>query len=311
MIIETVKLTKLYRTGAGCREISLVVAEGQIFGLLGPNGAGKSTLVKMLVGLILPTSGEASLLGRPLGDVAARRSIGYLPENFRYHDWLSAREVLRFHAGLARMREAEGRIREVLDTAGLAAQADRKVGTFSKGMQQRLGLAAALLADPDLLFLDEPTSALDPLGRLEVREIISALKARGKTVFLNSHLLSEVEMVCDAVAIIDRGRIVVSGRTADLLFSSELEIEASDVPREALAALGERHPGLRIAGDKVFLRVGEREEIPSIVSELVAAGARLYGLQMRPATLESLFVKAVGKGADNGNNRGAVHPGSV
>jgi ABC-2 type transport system ATP-binding protein len=158
MIIETVKLTKLYRTGAGCREISLVVAEGQIFGLLGPNGAGKSTLVKMLVGLILPTSGEASLLGRPLGDVATRRSIGYLPENFRYHDWLSAREVLRFHAGLARMREAEGRIREVLDTAGLAAQADRKVGTFSKGMQQRLGLAAALLADPDLLFLDEPTS---------------------------------------------------------------------------------------------------------------------------------------------------------
>jgi len=299
MIIETVNLTKVYRTGAGCREISLAVAEGQIFGLLGPNGAGKSTLVKMLVGLIFPTGGEARLLGRPLGDVDGRRKIGYLPENFRYHDWLSAREVLRFHAGLALMPgpAVEGRVRELLDLAGLGAQADQKVGTFSKGMQQRLGLAVALLADPDLLFLDEPTSALDPLGRLEVREIIAGLKARGKTVFLNSHLLSEVEMVCDAVAIIDRGRIVVSGRTADLLFSSELEIEAQGVSRETLAALEQKYAGLTVTGDKIILPVGGREEIPAVVADLVACGARLYGLQMRPATLESLFVKAVGKGS--------------
>lgn len=301
MIIETDGLTKLYRTGAGCREVSLAVAEGQVFGLLGPNGAGKTTLVKMLVGLVFPTAGEARLLGRPLGDVTVRRRIGYLPENFRYHDWLSAREVLRFHAGLAGVpgREVETRVRRALEQAGLASSAGHKVGTFSKGMQQRLGLAAALLSDPALLFLDEPTSALDPLGRMEVREIIGGLKARGKTVFLNSHLLGEMELVCDAVAIIDRGRIAVSGATADLLFRQELEIEVRDVPGETLAGMEEKYGGLKVTGDRMTVAVGNREEVPELVAELVAAGARIYGLRMRPATLESLFVKAVGKDAEH------------
>src|SRR2546428_389725 len=189
------------------------VRVGQVYGFLGPNGAGKTTAVKLLLGLATRTSGTGAVLGEPLGSRGARRRIGYLPELFRYQPWLGAREVLALHCELAGVERArwEREIGDVLATVGLADRATSRVGTYSKGMQQRLGLGVALIGRPALVLLDEPTSALDPVGRHDVREIIRGLRQRGTTVFLNSHLLTEVEQVCDSVAIIDRGRVVAEG----------------------------------------------------------------------------------------------------
>src|SRR5919202_5949204 len=216
--IYTLELAKRYRTVTALAGLTMTVPRGEVFGFLGPNGAGKTTAVKLLVGLTRPTSGEGLVLGAPLGDLRARRRIGYLPELFRYQEWLSAREVLRLHCALAGIpREHRAReIGEALATVGLAARANDRVGTFSKRMQQRLGLGVALLGRPDLVLLDEPTSALDPVGRHDVRAIIRGLKARGTTVFLNSHLLSEVEQVCDRVAVIDKGRVIAMGTIDEL-----------------------------------------------------------------------------------------------
>ena len=207
--IQTHNLVKQYRGVTALAGLTMSVGRGEIFGFLGPNGAGKTTAVKLLLGLARPTAGDAQVLGRPAGDREARRRIGYLPELFRYQDWLTAREVLRLHCELMGMPHAErqAEIDHALDVVGLAGRAGDRVRGFSKGMQQRLGLGVALLGRPDLVFLDEPTSALDPVGRRDVREIIRFLKGRGTAVFLNSHLLSEVEQVCDRVAIIDNGRI--------------------------------------------------------------------------------------------------------
>jgi ABC-2 type transport system ATP-binding protein len=203
------------------------VERGSIFGFLGPNGAGKTTAVKLLLGLARPTSGEARILGASIADGAAhraaRRRVGYLPELFRYQGWLSAREVLEAHCALAGI-EPGTRSREIasaLETVGLFDRADDRVQAFSKGMQQRLGLGVALLGSPELIVLDEPTSALDPVGRRDVREIIHSLRERGTTVFLNSHLLSEVERVCDHVAIVNEGRVLESGPLADVLRPGE------------------------------------------------------------------------------------------
>src|SRR5262245_64666832 len=217
--IETVELSARFGRVTALDGLTMTVPAGEIFGFLGPNGAGKTTAVKLLLGLARPSSGRAAVLGAPAGDRRTRRRIGYLPELFRYQDWLSAREVLRLHCELAgvpkerRGREVEG----ALDTVGLTRRADDRVGTFSKGMQQRLGLGVALLGEPDLVFLDEPTSALDPVGRHDVREVIRGLRQRGTAVFLNSHLLTEVEQVCDRVAVVDRGRVLAIGRMAEVL----------------------------------------------------------------------------------------------
>jgi ABC-2 type transport system ATP-binding protein len=225
--IETIDLAKRYGRITALVGLSMRVERGSIFGFLGPNGAGKTTAVKLLLGLARPTSGEAIVLGAPVSDGtahrAARRRVGYLPELFRYQGWLSAREVLDVHCALAGMDEAERprEIASVLETVGLADRAGDRVQTFSKGMQQRLGLGIALLGSPDLVVLDEPTSALDPVGRRDVREIISSLRDRGTTVFLNSHLLSEVERVCDHVAIVNEGRVLASGPIAELLRPGE------------------------------------------------------------------------------------------
>ena len=194
-VIETTALTKRYGPKLACHEINISVGAGEIFGFLGPNGAGKSTCIKMLTGLTVPTSGSGAVLGRPLGDVLARRKMGYLPEQFRYQAWMTGEELLQFHCQLYKLPKSEWRVGEVLRRVGLEGQGKVKVGGYSKGMQQRIGLAAALLPRPELLFLDEPTSALDPIGRKEVRDIISSLRDEGTTVFLNSHLLSEVESV--------------------------------------------------------------------------------------------------------------------
>lgn len=223
-IIDTAELTKTYNGRGGCRGITLQVPEGCIFGLLGPNGAGKSTFVKMLAGLHRPDSGRAAVLGRPLGQPEARRKLGYLPELFRFQEWLTAAEVLRFHGRLGGLSPREtrasafcNRIRDTLELVGLSDAADRKVGGFSKGMQQRLGLAAALLLEPELLILDEPASALDPVGRYEVRRLLKRLRDKGVTIFLNTHLLEDVEELCDEAAFLYGGELLASGPLHKLL----------------------------------------------------------------------------------------------
>lgn len=298
-IIEIRNLTKVYGRQTACREICLSVEEGQIFGLLGPNGAGKSTLVKMLVGLVYPTAGEAWVAGYPPPDIKGRRQMGFLPENFRFHGWLQGEELLIFHARLAGRdgRAARRRAAEVLDLVGLAGEGKKLVSNYSKGMQQRLGLAAALSGDPRVVFLDEPTSALDPLGRRHVREILLALKEAGKTIFLNSHLLSEVEQVCDRVAIINRGKVVAGGRLADLQAGpAAVSIRLGGLPEELAAELHVRYPGLQLEGDRLTLAPGDREEIAALVARLAAAGCRIYEVIPGHNSLEDIFVHLVREG---------------
>lgn len=212
-------LTKEYPNGRGCRDVSITVGKGEAFGFLGPNGAGKSTFVKMLVGLISPTEGKAYLMGEPIGTLSAKRLIGYLPELYRYQEWLTGQEVIRLHARLCGLERSitEQRISVLLEEVGIGLRGRDRVKHYSKGMQQRLGLACALVGDPPIVFLDEPSSALDPIGRKEVRDILERLKDQGKTIFLNSHLLEEVEMLCDRMALLNNGQILRHGKVSEVL----------------------------------------------------------------------------------------------
>jgi ABC-2 type transport system ATP-binding protein len=217
--LELSGLRKAYGRTVALHDLSLRVERGEVFGFLGPNGAGKTTTVKIVLGLVRPTGGQARIFGLPPSDPEARRLVGYLPETFRFQDWLTGRELLELHADLADLsaETRAWRVPEVLRLVGLADYSHDRLRTYSKGMLQRIGLAQAIIHNPRLLVLDEPTSALDPIGRRDVRDLIRGLSARGMSVFLNSHLLSEVEMVCDRVAIVDRGRVVHTGRLDDLV----------------------------------------------------------------------------------------------
>ncbi|MFW6075918.1 MAG: ABC transporter ATP-binding protein [Chloroflexota bacterium] len=299
--IETRGLRKVYNGIAAVQGLALQVGPGEVFGFLGPNGAGKSTVVKMLTGLVRPTDGDAMLLGRPLGDREAKRRIGYLPELFRFHDWLSAREFLDVHgrlSGLSGDIRAK-RIVEVLERVGLENRADDRLRTFSKGMQQRAGLAQAILHDPDIVFLDEPTSALDPIGRRIVRDVIRSLRDQGKTVFLNSHLLSEVEMVCDRVAILNRGELVAIGRLDELIPGDvlvDIRLGAvDDGVRDIVAGHGKIVDLESVSRDTTVIRVlvaGDRA-IAELTETLVGAGVKIYGVTPSRPDLEDLFVELV------------------
>jgi ABC-2 type transport system ATP-binding protein len=274
----------------------MTVPRGEVFGFLGPNGAGKTTAVKLLVGLIPPTSGEGWLLGRPLGDRQVRRRVGYLPELFRYQPWLSAHEVLRVHCELARLPRSSWKteIEGALATVGLTERARDRVGTYSKGMQQRLGLGVALLGSPELVFLDEPTSALDPVGRHDVRQILHHLRARGCAVFLNSHLLTEVEMVCDRVAMVDRGRVIASGTLDDLLGGKSCRVRVTGLDirqRGSLRSFGE----LDDDGEWITVRGLEPERVPELVGEIVRLGGRVYAVEPRHLSLEDRFLQLLGE----------------
>ncbi len=302
MIIETSNLTKMYGKKVGCSEICLSVGEGQIFGFLGPNGAGKSTLVKILVGLLFPTSGTAKILGRPLGDLEARRKTGFLPENFRYQDWLTGEELLSFHASLYGLsaQDKKRRIPAVLEQVGLSGKERQRVGTYSKGMQQRVGLACALLPDPELVFLDEPTSALDPLGRREVRQIILDLRRRGKTVFLNSHLLSEIEMICDQVAIIHKGRIISTGVLGEMLSGAvEVEMQVEAQTPQMLAELSVLSRKIAVNGSHIRLGLNDRKDVGALAGIVVRNGGRLFSLKAVHGSLEDLFVDLIQGGGGN------------
>jgi ABC-2 type transport system ATP-binding protein len=302
MIIETSDLTKMYGKKVGCSEICLSVGEGQIFGFLGPNGAGKSTLVKILVGLLFPTSGTAKILGRPLGDLEARRKTGFLPENFRYQDWLTGEELLSFHASLYGLsaQDKKRRIPAVLEQVGLSGKERQRVGTYSKGMQQRIGLACALLPDPELVFLDEPTSALDPLGRREVRQIILDLRRRGKTVFLNSHLLSEVEMICDQVAIIHKGRIISTGVLEEMLSGAvEVEVQVEAQTPQMLSEFSALSRKMTVDGSRTRLSLNDRKDVGSLAGIVVRNGGRLFSLKAVQGSLEDLFIDLIQEGGGN------------
>ncbi len=281
-------LRKRYGKQQAVDDISLEVGRGDIVGLLGPNGAGKTTVIKMLLGLVRPDAGEALLLGRPAADPSARRRVGYLPELFRYQPWLSAAEGLTLHVRLSGVDVSDAARRDALALVGLAARADDRVGGFSKGMQQRLGLAVALVAAPELVILDEPTSALDPVGRADVRDIVLALKAKGVAVLLNSHLIGEVERVCDRVVILDRGRVAASGTLAELLGQREVRLHLADLSAAAEARLAVTGHVER-TGDWFTVLLPVEEEptaIPDLVRDLVALDARVHAVEPARISLE-------------------------
>jgi ABC-2 type transport system ATP-binding protein len=267
-------LRKRYGAIEALRGVSLEVREGELMGLLGPNGAGKSTLVKIACGLVRASAGDARVAGAPAGSAEAHAAMGYLAELFRFPDWLSADELLQLHQRLAGSEGGPGERGELLELVGLGEARDRRVGAMSKGMQQRLGIAQAMVGSPRLLLLDEPTSALDPAGRRTVRTLLEELRSRGVAVLLNSHLLSEVELVCDRVAIIARGELVASGAPAELTRAGGVEIETA-------------------AGTRVF-EAATREDAPRIVRELVAAGEEVYGVRVLTSSLEDAYLEAVG-----------------
>jgi ABC-2 type transport system ATP-binding protein len=271
------ELEKRYGATVALGGVDLNVDAGELVGLLGPNGAGKSTLVKIACGLVRASAGTARVAGAPAGSAEARATIGYLAELFRFPGWLRADELLELHQRLAGSSGGPAERTELLSLVGLAEEGPTRVEAMSKGMQQRLGIAQALVGSPRLLILDEPTSALDPVGRRIVRDLLLELKGRGVSVLLNSHLLSEVERVCDRVAILVGGRIVARGSPAELARPRGVEVDVDG--------------GVRSYPD------AERERVPEIVAALVGAGERVYGVRVLSSTLEDTYLEAVA-GAD-------------
>ncbi len=291
-------LRKRYGKQHAVADVSFEVGRGEVLGLLGPNGAGKTSVIKMLLGLVRPDGGEVVLLGRPAGDPGARALVGYLPELFRYQPWLSASEVLALHVRLSSADVSRREQLDCLDLVGLGERVDDRAGGFSKGMQQRLGLAVALVARPELVVLDEPTSALDPLGRADVRNIVLNLRERGVSVLLNSHLIGEVERVCDRVVILDRGRVAASGSLAELLGQRELRLHLTTVDtaaQERLAVTGtvERNDDWFT----VSLPVEDGTAIPDLVRDLAALGVQVHAVEPGRITLEERLLGILKAGA--------------
>jgi ABC-2 type transport system ATP-binding protein len=267
-------LAKRYGSVEALAGVDLEVGESELVGLLGPNGAGKSTLVKIACGLVRPTSGRAEICGAPAGSREARSAMGYLAELFRFPGWMSAEELLELHQRLAGSSGGEGERVELLELVGLAEARDRRVEAMSKGMQQRLGIAQALIGSPRMLLLDEPTSALDPVGRRTVRELLEELQRRGVSVLLNSHLLSEIELVCDRVVILLGGKVVTAGAPHELARPRGVEIETN-------------------GGKRMYPDAG-RDDVPRLIAELVRDGQDVYGARVLTSTLEEVYVEAVG-----------------
>ena len=295
--IHTLGLSKRFGSTVALNSLSMTVRRGEVFGFLGPNGAGKTTAVKLLLGLARPTGGEGLVLGAPLGDRDTRRQIGYLPELFRFQPLLTAAEVLRLHCRLLRLPKAawEKETRRALETVGLIERGRDRVGTFSKGMQQRLGLGVALLGDPALVILDEPTSALDPVGRHDVREIIRGLRQRGCTVFLNTHLLEEAEHVCDRVAVIDRGSAVATGSLEELLgHHTRVRLKVAGLGPAWWTGLG-LYGRWQREGAWVTVEGIDSAEIANLVKEVVGLGGRIEAVIPEHQSLEARFLELLGQ----------------
>lgn len=299
--IETSELRKVYKGRAVVNGLNLTVAASEVFGFLGPNGAGKSTTVKMLLGLVHPSSGEAKVLGGSPQDPTIRAQLGFLPEQFRFQTWMTAHEFLRFHGELSGLKAAElrQRIPLVLERVGLGGRGNESLGGYSKGMLQRCGLAGAILAHPKLVFLDEPTSALDPIGRVEVREIIEQLRGEGVAVFLNSHLLAEVEQVCDRVAFVKRGQVIRQGSMRELMggvLPVDVRLDTlSDALTAELRRVGEIHHLNRDVPGTVSLEMWltREDDIPAIAQAVSRHETQLYALTPRRPDLETLFLELI------------------
>jgi len=296
--VETEGLRKVFGDYAAVKSLTLQIQQGEVFGFLGPNGAGKTTSIKMLVGLITPTAGKAFLLGSPLGDRRTRSRIGFLPEHFRFQEWLTAAEFLRLHGQLFGVNRTDlpGRIDTLLERVGLAGFRNRQLSTFSKGMLQRIGLAQALINKPALVFLDEPTSGLDPVGRVLVRDIIRELRTEGTCVFLNSHLLSEIEVTCNRVAFISYGEVV---RMLDLVSLDTgqvtVSIRTSAVREETVGGLSAWAKDISFTDSRLILTVQSEAALPEINRYLVSHGVDVYEIAPKHLSLEELFIQTVGK----------------
>lgn len=295
-VIATDRLTKHYGSVKALRGVTLGVAPGEIYGLLGQNGAGKTTLVKILLGIVRATDGRADLLGRPAGTAAVRTRVGYLPEDHRFPDYHTGWSLLEYYGALLEVPRAtrRRRIPEYLELVGLRGRMNYKIRTYSKGMKQRLGIAQALFHDPEVIFLDEPTDGVDPIGRREIRTIMQRLKSEGKTLFLNSHLLGEVELICDRVGILQKGELVREGTVDALTRHSGLFVLAvapgQDFPADELTRLGYE---VRHAGERWELTVPTGGSIDAVVDLLRTRGLSLRHLVEKRQTLEDLFIQTV------------------
>jgi ABC-2 type transport system ATP-binding protein len=303
--LATFELSKDYEIGfwrkrpyRALDHLSIEVERGEVFGFLGPNGAGKTTTLKLLMQLVYPTSGRAEILGRPLGDLEAKRRLGYLPENPYFYDYLTAEELLRYFAGLfgIRGRAADARVSALLDEVGIAGERRLQLRKFSKGMLQRVGIAQALINEPELVILDEPMSGLDPLGRRDVRTLILKLRDRGCTVFFSSHVLSDAEALCNRVAILAKGRLVTTGRLTDMLAlrARGWELVVAGATDQLIAFFGARiRKATKISEGRYTLELPLEPSPESLLADLTAAGAHLAALNPIRETLEDLFVDAV------------------
>ena len=298
--IETTHLRKMYGRKVAVADLDLQVGQGEVFGFLGPNGAGKTTSIKMLLGLAKPTSGEARLLGQPIGDPQSRSRVGFLPEHFRFHDWLNGNEFLDLHAQLYGLPETDrkDRIPKLLKRVGLEEHATKKLRGYSKGMLQRVGLAQALLNRPAVVFLDEPTSGLDPIGRMLVRDIIRELRADGTTVFLNSHLLSEVEITCDRVVFLKHGTVVKSISMREIEQGStqvEIRVGALSSDRAELQrGLDRFGTDVQLDTERIQLVIANQKTLPDLARWLIGQGLDVYALKPQHASLEEMFLQIVG-----------------
>jgi len=300
-VIKTASLVKHYKKVQVLKGVSIAVEEGEIYGLLGRNGAGKTTLVKILLGLVHPTSGEAELLGTRVGDPSARREVGFLPEDHRLPEYHTAESALEFYGGLSGMsgRERRAKIPGLIEFVGLKDAAKRKVRTYSKGMKQRLGLAQAMLHNPRVMFLDEPTDGVDPVGRKEVRDLLVKLKSEKKTIFLNSHLLSEVELVCDRVAIIELGELRREGTVKDMTRVENVYALSFGAPIDPLLPeLEQRTKGLRKVEGGIEITVDDVSKLNAILDFLRSKGMNITGMTEKKHTLEQVFLETLDKPAD-------------
>lgn len=299
--IEIRNLTKKYHNIVGggtftaVDHLDLTVEQGQIFGFLGPNGAGKTTTIKMLLGLIFPTSGEARLLGKPIGDISVKYDIAYLPESPYFYDYMTGPELLDFYGQLFGIENKvrNQRIEELIHTVGLGHATGRTLRQYSKGMLQRIGIAQALINDPKLLFFDEPTSGLDPVAHIDIRNLILRLKEEGKTLFISSHGLSDVEMVCDRVAIIHRGELKTTGHVADLLAGSQVRIVAVGLPDDVRQAVVNMADKVDDEHGQLTIWESDEEKVNTIVDIIRGANAKLVSLTPERRSLEDIFLETV------------------
>ena len=301
LAIRTVNLTKRYsglwskQAVEAVKNLNLEVYRGEIFGFLGPNGAGKTTTIKVLLGIIYPTEGEAYVLGQPAGDPKNHYKISYLPENPYFYDYMTGREILTFYAKLFGIPEPERskRVNELLDRVGLLRAADQTLRTYSKGMLQRIGLAQCLINDPELLILDEPTAGLDPIAHIDIRDMILDLRNQGKTLFISSHQLSDVERVCDRVAILNKGVMVQLGRIEELLAGGHVEVIADKVPDNALEPIRQLGGKVSLHDGRLIVEQPDNGSVDRVIDIVRAAGGHIVSVKPYRRSLEDLFVETI------------------